>query len=105
SSYDPRTRALRLTVPGCLACRELVEVAGERRYVTVRAPSRGPSGGPVAAELARASVPLATPVEAETWRRKVLPNLRVEVLFRPTDETWTIGSSRGQAFAPVGVRV
>jgi hypothetical protein len=106
SSYDLRARAVRLTVAGCLACKQLVEAAaGERRYLTLRAPSRGPSGGPVAVELARGSVPLATPADAETWARTVQPYLRVEVLFKPADEPWTVGASRGYAFAPVGVRV
>jgi hypothetical protein len=106
SPWDPRARAVRLTVAGCLSCKELVDAgAGERRYVTVKAPSRGPSGGPVAAELLRTAVPLANPAEAERWLKTTLPRLRVELLFRPADEPWTIGASRGHAFALVGVRV
>jgi hypothetical protein len=106
SAYDARARAVRLIVTGCLACQQLVEAgAGERRYLTLGAPSRGPSGGPVAAELARGSVSLATPADAETWARTVRPTLRVEVLFRPADQPWTVGASRGHAFVPVGVRV
>jgi hypothetical protein len=106
SGFDPRARALTLRVVGCLSCKELVEVApGERRFVTLKVPARGPSGGPVAAEVARASVAVASPADAQTWARAVQPFLRVELLFRPADQPWTIGTSRGYAFAPVGVRV
>lgn len=105
SAYDGRARAVRLTVAGCLACKQLVEAGGERRFVTLRAPARGPSGGPVAAELARASVGLGSPAEAETWARTVQPFLRVELLFRPADQPWAIGASHGYAFVPTGVRV
>jgi hypothetical protein len=104
--FDPRARAARLTVVGCLSCQQLVEAApGERRYVTLRVPTRGPSGGPVAAEVARASVNVGSPADAEKWARTVQPSLRVELVFRPADQPWTIGVSRGYAFVPVGVRV
>jgi hypothetical protein len=104
--FDPRARALRLTVVGCLSCKQLVEAApGERRYLTLKLPTRGPAGGPVAAAVARASVSVASPAEAQTWMRTVQPFLRAELLFRPADQPWTIGTSRGYAFAPVGVRV
>jgi hypothetical protein len=73
--------------------------------VTLKVPGRGPSGGPVAAEVARASVSLASPAEAQKWLRAVQPFLRVELLFHPADQPWTVGVSRGYAFAPVGVRV
>jgi hypothetical protein len=106
SGFDPRARGLKLTVVGCLSCKQLVEAApGERRYVTLKVPTRGPSGGPVAAELARASVAVASPAEAEQWTRTVQPFLRVELLFRPADQPWTLGTSRGYAFSPVGVRI
>jgi hypothetical protein len=106
SPFDPRLRGLRLTVVGCLSCKQLVEAApGERRYVTLKVPTRGPSGGPVAAEVARATVSVASPAEAEKWIRTVQPFLRVELLFRPADQPWTVGVSRGYAFSPVGVRV
>jgi hypothetical protein len=106
SPFDPRARVVRLTVVGCLSCKQLVEAApGERRYVTLRMPTRGPSGGPVAAEVARASVNVASPAEAEKWARTVQPFLRVELLFRPADQPWTVGVSRGYAFTPLGVRV
>jgi hypothetical protein len=59
----------------------------------------------VAAEVARATVSLASPAEAEKWTRTVQPFLRVELLFRPADQPWTVGQSRGYAFTPVGVRV
>jgi hypothetical protein len=104
--FDPRVRGLRLTVVGCLSCKQLVEAApGERRYVTLRVPTRGPAGGPVAAEVARASVAVASPAEAEKWLRTVQPFLRVELLFHPADQPWAVGTSRGYAFAPVGVRI
>jgi len=104
--FDPRTRSARLTVVGCLACKQLVEAApGERRYVTLKAPTRGPSGGPVAAEVARASVNLASPADAEKWAKTVQPFLRVELLFRPADQPWVVGVSKGYAFEPLGVRV
>jgi hypothetical protein len=106
SPFDPRTRTARLTVVGCLACKQLVEAApGERRYVTLRAPTKGPSGGPVAAEVARTSIALGSPADAEKWAKAVQPFLRVELLFRPADQPWTIGTSRGYAFTPLGVRV
>jgi hypothetical protein len=106
SGYDARTKAVRLTVAGCLACKQLVEVGpGERRYVTLKMPSRGTSGGPVAAEAARASVGLATAADADRWTKDVQPFLRVELVFEPMDQPWTIGVSRGYAFNPVGVRV
>jgi hypothetical protein len=106
SPFDPRLRGLRLTVVGCLSCKQLVEAApGERRYVTLKVPTRGPSGGPVAAEVARATVSVASPAEAEKWIRTVQPFLRVELLFHPADQPWTVGVSRGYAFSPVGVRV
>jgi hypothetical protein len=103
--YDPRARGLRLTVVGCLSCKQPVEASGERRYLTLKVPSRGPSGGPVAAEVSRATVSLASPAEAEKWARTVQPFLRVELLFHPADQPWTVGTSRGYAFVPVGVRV
>jgi hypothetical protein len=103
--YDARAGAVTLAVVGCLACKRLVEAGSERRYVTLKAPTRGASGGPVAAEVARASVSVASAAAAEAWVKTVQPRLRAEFLFRPTDEPWTIGTSRGYAFAPVAVRV
>jgi hypothetical protein len=106
SPYDPRTRAVKLTVVGCLSCKQLVEAApGERRYLTLRVPARGPSGGPVAAEVARAAVSFGSPAEAARWMKAVLPLLRVELLFRPADQPWTVGVSKGYAFTPLGVRI
>lgn len=105
SPYDGRTRSVRVAVVGCLACKELVEVGPERRYVTIRPPTRGPSGGPVAAELARASVAMANVTDVDKWTATVQPRLRTELLFQPADDPWTVGQSRGYAFKLVGVRV
>jgi len=105
SDYDARIKGVRLTVVGCLACKQPVDAGSERRFVTLKQPTRGAAGGPVAVEVARATVSFASLGEWETWTKKVKPFLRVELLFQPADGPWTLGASRGYAWRPIGVRV
>jgi hypothetical protein len=106
SDYDLRTKGVRLTVAGCIACKQPVEVGTDKRYVTLKKPGGGTLGTlPAAVEVARANINFATSGEAEAWAKAVKPYLRTEILFQPADDPWALGPNRGYAFKLVGVRV
>jgi hypothetical protein len=116
SDYDPRSKAFRLVVSGCLACKQPVDVGGgngrERRLVTLKAPAKGTSASAASVALATevARTTIAAPAggkagEPNAWGRSLAPRLRAEIVFRPADEPWVLGSSRGNAFKPLAVRV
>jgi hypothetical protein len=105
SNYDGAIKGFHLAVSGCLACNPPVQAGGERRFLTLKVPAKGAKSLRAGTELARTNVTFASTTESEQWSRAVRPKLRAEYVFRPADEPWTAGASRGLSFKAVAFRV
>lgn len=110
SAYDARVKGFRLTLAGCLACKEPVVAGGgagrgDQRFVTLVEPTAGGESLMESVEIARASVAFDGVAQSQAWLKDVKPHLRAEFVFAPADKPWTVGPSRGFAFKLLGARV
>lgn len=107
TDYDARVKGFKLIVSGCLACKEPVRVgkSGERRFVTLAAPSHEADDLASSVEVARASLTFDDVAASRAWAESVGPTLRAEFVFAPEGTEWSFGPARGFAWKPLAVRV
>lgn len=92
-----------LSLRGCLACAERVDVGGKKLFVVAGAGNPTLEGSAlVAPTLGTATVPAD-----ETWRKDVLPRLRAELVVSvgASPASWKSGSAAGYKVSVVGYRV
>ncbi|HUH00642.1 MAG TPA: hypothetical protein VML75_01530 [Kofleriaceae bacterium] len=92
-----------LTLRGCLACAERIDVGGKKLFVVAGAGNPTLDGSAVVAPtLGVTDVP-----GDEAWRRDVLPRLRAELVVSvgASPATWKSGSADGYKVSVVGYRV
>jgi hypothetical protein len=106
-AFDAARAGVPLTLRGCLACKDPIEVAGERRYVVVRGSVAVDGDGVLAAPVYRGLRRVEDDVAAARFKADVLPRLRAELIVRPTTkpETWTQGGRSGYYVELLGYRI
>lgn len=125
SPYDAVAKEIEMEISGCLTCVSPPQVAGEPRYLAVRPPPRVVAGKAPGLPMASYQLPMDTKIRADRFLERVVPRLRVEVIFKvgqPFGEDPALGASaqgqspgasaqagakgvRGVIVVPVGHRV
>jgi hypothetical protein len=105
-AWDPAKKSLPITLHGCLACSQPVDVGGKKLFLDAR-PTGGaaaPAGGAVIHQSARV---FADRAAAEAWKKDVVPRLRVELVVRVPDgdPVWHRGGRDGVGVTVLGYRV
>jgi hypothetical protein len=82
SPYDAAAKEIEMEISGCLTCVSPPQVAGEARYLAVRPPTRVVAGKAPGVPMASYQLPMETKVRADRFLERVVPRLRVEVIFK-----------------------
>lgn len=82
SPYDAVAKEIEMEISGCLTCVSPPRVAGEPRYLAVRPPTRVVAGKAPGVPMASYQLPMETKVRADRFLERVVPRLRVEVIFK-----------------------
>jgi hypothetical protein len=106
-AWDKNKTGVGISVRGCLACKDPVDVGGERRYVTTKGNTSIQGGQLRGPEIHKGLYKAATAEAAERFTKVVFPRLVTELLFKvpARADAWTEGGARGYAVELVGVRV
>lgn len=106
-AWDAARAAVPLALRGCLACKEPIEVAGERRYVVTRGGVAVDASGVAAAPVYRGLRRVDDEPAAAEVKAHIVPRLRAELIVRPTPkpETWTQAGRSGYFVELVGYRL
>lgn len=105
--WDAARMAYPLEVRGCLACDAPIDLGGDRRYVVGKGAVSVVGGAVRASELHKALRRFPDEASAKTWRDRVVPRLRTELVFRvpPRVETWSEGAAKGFSVEILAFRV
>lgn len=105
--WDAAHAGVSLTIRGCLACAETIDVGGARRHVVTRGGVTVDGTEVVAAAVYRGIRRLDDEAAAKRWKTRVLPRLRLELIVRaPTKpELWTQGGRSGYFVELLGYRL
>ncbi len=105
--YDAAKGGVPITVYGCVACGQAADVAGQRRFLTVKGDVKAEGDiirGPV---LHKAVRKFKSEAEAKRWKDVVVPRLRTQLVVKlpakPVE--WQAGAARGYAVEMEGFRV
>lgn len=111
--YDNARLRFPVSVVGCLTCARAARLdpalyGKQKWYVTTGRPARfGVKGGRPefgGIELAKIPQPVG-PSQVETWMKTVVPNLKVQMIYRVDGTRWAQGSAKGLAVKLVGFRL
>jgi len=105
--WDAGKGGVPITVYGCVACGQAADVAGQKRFLTVKGDVKAEGDivrGPV---LHKGLRKFKSEAEAKKWKDVVVPRLRTQFVVKlpakPTE--WQAGAARGYAVELEGTRV
>jgi len=104
--WDASRAGVALTIRGCLACAEPIDVGGARRHVVTRGGVTVDGTQVVAAPIYRGIRRLDDEAAARRWKARVFPRLRLELIVRAPakPEVWTQGGRSGYFVELLGYR-
>ena len=105
--WDADRAGVALTIRGCLACAETIDVGGARRHVVTRGGVTVDGTEVVAASIYRGIRRLDDEAAARRWKARVLPRLRLELIVRAPakPELWTQAGRSGYFVELLGYRL
>ena len=105
-AWDPAKKSLPITLHGCLACNQPVDVGGKKLYLDAR-PTGGAAPPAAGAVIHQSGRVFADQAAAEAWKKDVVPRLRVELVVRlpDGDPVWHRGGRDGVGVTVLGYRV
>jgi hypothetical protein len=105
--YDPARGGVPVSVRGCIACRDAIDLAGERRYVVSPGPVGIAGGEVLGPELVLGLQVTPSEDQAKVWKTAGGSRLKVDFVFRvpAVVPTWTQAGAHGFSVEFLGYRV
>lgn len=105
--WDAQKGGLPIVVRGCIACEKSVDIGGVPRYVITRGEVKIDGGVLRGPEIFKGVRKFPDEQAAKKWREKVLPRLKLDLVFKipARVNAWAEGGAKGFAVDLVAFRV
>jgi hypothetical protein len=105
--FDAKAGGLPITLYGCVACGQAADVAGQKRFLTVKGDVKAEGDAVRGPVLTRTVRKFASETEAKKWKDVVAPRLRSQLAIKlpakPVE--WQAGAARGYSVELEGYRL